>query len=511
VGKWGWLDVRSLLEEHGGARCLLRVALRLRTTMLGVALALSLMLALLVARSIALEWGGIGVALAVALVIGRAAWQTSSAVSAAKAAIERAAFTVGMTPVRLRTRPRSRRAFSPRGASFAQPVLAMALALLVADVVDNGVSLLRDTGPLPVASPIAAVAAAGVSPLFTRMPQIAGDIAVASNGDLLFADARRGVIHHFAMTALNEPARVTATVSDSDDQQVLSSDWRVNSPTAVAVGPDGDLYVADARSHRVSRINGDSGEIETLAGLDAAAFDGDLKPAVNAALNTPNGIAVGANGDIYIADSGNNRIRMISAATGLIHTIAGTGDTGPPDADDTALGDGGPAKNARLDAPMDVVVAPGGDVYIADMGHHRVRVVDGTTGIITTIAGDGVPRSAGDGGPARGASLARPVGLALSWSKQQVTVYVAEYGGAIRAITRGGSISTVRATVRFGTATRLEYLRGGWLYVVDDKGAVTVVNTSRGHAIQVAAVRGPRHELVPPLAGQPIQSGQPIQ
>ena len=506
VGKWGWLDVRSLIEEHGGARCLLHVALRLRTTMLGVALALSLMLALLVARTIALEWGGIGVALVVALVIGRAAWQTSSAVSAAKAAIERAAFTVGMTPIRLRTRPRSPRPFSPRGASFAQPVLAMALVLLVADVVDNGASLLRDTGPLPIVSPIAAIAAADLSPLFTRMPQIAGDVAVASNGDLLFADARRGVIHHFAMAALNEPARVTATVSDSDDQQVLSSDWRVNSPTAVAIGPDGDLYVADARSHRVSRINSDSGEIETLAGVGGeAGFDGELKPAVNAALNTPNGIAVAANGNIYIADSGNNRIRMISAATGLIHTIAGTGDSGPPDADDIALGDGGPAKDARLDAPMDVAVAPGGDVYIADMGHHRVRVVDGTTGIITTIAGDGAPRSTGDGGPARGASLAGPVGLALSWSKQQVTVYVAEYGGGIRAITRGGSISSVRATVRLGTPTRLEYLRGGWLYVVDDKGAVTIVNTSRGHAIQVAAARGQRQEMVSPLAGRPIQ------
>jgi len=379
------------------------------------------------------------------------------------------------------------------------------LVLLVADVVDNGASLLRDTGPLPIVSPIAAVATADATPLFTKMPQIAGDIAVASNGDVLFADARRGVIHHFAMAALNEPARVTATVSDSDDQQVLFSDWRINSPTAVAIGPDGDLYVADARSHRVSRINDDSGAIVTLAGSGAAAFDGDLKPAVSAALDTPNGIAVAANGNIYIADSGNNRIRMISAATGLIHTVAGTGETGPPDADDIALGDGGPAKNARLNAPMDVAVAPGGDIYIADMGHHRVRVVDGTTGIITTIAGDGVPRSAGDGGPARGASLAGPVGLALVWSKQQVTVYVAEYGGGIRAITRGGSISTVRATVRLGTPTRLEYLRGGWLYVVDDKGAVTIVNTSRGHAIQVAAARGPRHEMVSPLAGRPIQ------
>jgi sugar lactone lactonase YvrE len=341
------------------------------------------------------------------------------------------------------------------------------------------------------------------------MPQIAGDITVASDGYLVFADARRGLIHHFAMERLNDPTGV-AIVSDTDDrddQQVLTSDWRINSPTAVAVGPDGDLYVADARINRVSRIHGDSGEIVTVAGSGEAAFDGDLKPAATAALNTPNGIAVDPNGNIYIADSGNNRIRMVSAATGLIHTIAGTGEAGLPDAEDVALGDGGPATDARLNAPMDVAVAPGGDIYVADMGHHRVRVIDGVTGIITTIAGDGIPRSAGDGGPARGASLAGPIGLALSSSKRQTTVFVAEYlGGNVRVITRGGSISTVRATGRFRSATRLAYLRGGLLYVMDDKGAVTLVNTSRGQAVQVAAVMSPRprHEVVSPLVGQPI-------
>jgi DNA-binding beta-propeller fold protein YncE len=216
---------------------------------------------------------------------------------------------------------------------------------------------------------------------------------------------------------------------------------------------------------------------------------------------------VAANGNIYIADSGNNRIRMVSAATGLIHTIAGTGEAGPPDADDIALGDGGPAKGARLNVPMDVAIGPGGDIYIADMGHHRVRMIDGATGIITTIAGDGSPRSAGDGGPARGASLAGPVGLALSSSKRQITVFVAEYlGGNVRVIRRGGRISTVRVARRLKSASRLEYLRGGWLYVMDDKGAVTLVNTSRGEAVQVAAVmmRGQRHEPVTPLAGPPL-------
>ncbi|HVQ13723.1 MAG TPA: glycosyltransferase [Vicinamibacterales bacterium] len=513
VGKWGWLDVRSLIEEHSGARCLLRIGLRLRPTMLGVVLALSLLVALLIARTIVpvgWPWGSIGFAVAAALLVGRAARQTTLAVSATRAAVERAAFTVGMTPIRLRTRPRPRRSFTPRLASFAQPALAVALLLLIADVVDNGAALLRDPGQLPITSPIAAVTAADASPLFTRMPQIAGDIVVASNGDLLFADARSGVIHHFAKASLNDPAGVAAVSSDpddQDDQRVLSSDWRVNSPTALAIGPDGNLYVADARSNRINRIN-DSGEMVTLAGTGEPAFDGDLKPAATAALNTPNGIAVAANGNIYIADSGNNRIRMVSAATGLIHTIAGTGEAGSPDADDIALGDGGPAKDARLNTPMDVAVAPGGDIYIADMGHHRVRMIDGVTGMITTIAGDGVPRSSGDGGPARGASLAGPVALALSTSKRQVTVFVAEYlGGNVRAITRGGSISTVRAIGRFRAPSRLEYVRGGWLYVVDDKGAVTLVNTSRGHAVQVAAAmtRGQRPEVVLPVTGAPIR------
>jgi len=467
---------------------------------------------LLVARTLVLvqwPWGSIGLAVAVALAVGRAAWQTSSVVSATRAAVGRAALAVGMMPIRLRIRPRPRPSFRPRLASFARYALAPMLLLLIADVVDNGAWFLRDVGPLPVAPRIAAVAIADATPLFTRMPQIAGDIAVAGNGDLLFADARRGVIHHFAIGALNDPTGV-ATVSDTDDQddqQVLSSDWRVYSPTAVAVGPDGDVYVADARSNRVSRIHGDSGEIATLAGSGEATFDGDMKPAGISALNMPNGIAVAANGNIYIADSGNNRIRMVSAATGLIHTIAGTGEAGPPDADDFALGDGGPAKDARLSAPMDVAVGPGGDIYVADMGHHRVRVIDGATAIITTIAGDGIPRSSGDGGPARGASLAGPVGLALSSSKRQTTVFVAEYlGGNVRVITRGGSISTVRANGRFRSASRLAYLRAGWLYVMDERGAVTLVNTSRGQPVQVAAVmtRGQRHEVVSPVAVQPI-------
>jgi DNA-binding beta-propeller fold protein YncE len=334
----------------------------------------------------------------------------------------------------------------------------------------------------------------------TPAPAIAGDVAVAPNGDLIVADARRGVIHRFDMTALNEPMRVRSEVSETNDRKVLSSEWRIDAPAAVALGQDGDVYVADARGNRVSRIDGDTGKMTVIAGSGEAGFDGDLAPARSARLNAPSAVAVAPNGDVYIADSGNHRVRVVSPTTGLIRTVAGTGQTGPAGANADAIGDGGPATDAHLNTPTDIALAPDGSLYIADMGHHRVRVIDWETGRIATVAGDGRARSAGDGGPARGASLAGPAGLALSWSKRQVTVFVAEYlSGSIRAISPGGGISTVGATGRFTAPSRLAYRSGGWLYVVDER-AITVVNLWRGRTIQMATAiaRTPRHDMVEP-------------
>jgi O-antigen biosynthesis protein len=511
AGRWGWVDVRTLIEEHGGARCLLRVGLRLRPTAIGVLSVVGLILALIIAGEtfiVRWPWLSVAAALGVAVAFGRAAWQASAAVGLAREAVQRAALTGGMMPIPLRGRTPLRWQFVPRLAMFPQRVYGVLLALLAAGAVETAGSLLRDARPPRIASPIAAATLPAATLTIPRTPapgavagDIAGDIAVAPNGDLLFADSRRGVIHRFNMMPLNEPLRVRSVVGETDDRQVLSSDWRINFPTAVAVGRDGDLYIADARGNRVSRIDSESGEIVAFAGSGTAGYDGDMKPAISASLNNPTGIAVAENGDVYIADSGNHRIRVVSPISGLIWTIAGNGVVEPedsPELDDRTLGDGGRADQARLRTPTAVVLAPDGDIYIADMGHHRVRVVNGTNGIITTIAGDGEARSTGDGGPARGASLAGPVGLALSWSKQQVTVYVAEYlSGNVRAITPGGGISTVESPRRFSAPSRLAYRSGGWLYVLDEVGAVTVVNVSRGRTIQMAAAtRTPRQETV---------------
>ena len=162
---------------------------------------------------------------------------------------------------------------------------------------------------------------------------------------------------------------------------------QLDTPDGVAIAPDGDLIVADSHNDRIRRVDRPTGIITTIAGSGENGYDGDDKPAIEAALNTPSAVAAAPNGDIYIADTLNYRIRMIDAKTGLIHTVAGDGTPGDPQ----NVGDGGPATSAHLNMPSDVALAPKtGDLYIADMHHNRVRKVDAKTHIITTVAGSGV-------------------------------------------------------------------------------------------------------------------------
>ncbi len=163
---------------------------------------------------------------------------------------------------------------------------------------------------------------------------------------------------------------------------------QLDTPDGVAIAPDGDLIVADSRNDRIRRVDAPTRVITTIAGSGETGYDGDEKPAIEAALNTPDAVMAAPNGDIYIADTLNNRIRMVDHATGFIHTVAGDGQPGG----DGPIGDGGPATSAHLFMPSDVQVASNGDLYIADMQHNRVRRVDARTQIITTVAGNGALR-----------------------------------------------------------------------------------------------------------------------
>jgi sugar lactone lactonase YvrE len=311
---------------------------------------------------------------------------------------------------------------------------------------------------------------------------VAGALAVAPNGDLFLADPTHGVIRRFDTRPFEQPSGKPVVL---DNAEFASLDFA--SPADVAVGANGDLFVADAQNDRICRIDRATGRILTIAGSGVAAFDGDLKQATQAALQAPNAVAVARNGDLYIADTGNNRVRVVEQATGLIRTFAGDGISGSG----TQIGDRGPALRAHLDHPTDVAIAPNGDVYIADMGHHRVRVVDARTGVITTVAGDGRDALRGDGGPAVTASLSGPAGLALVPSGRRVVLYIADYyNNRVRTVGIDGRIATVPGLGSFAAPLRLAMRPGGWLYVASDTGTVIAVNVNKA-PLQMATVRAP--------------------
>ena len=172
----------------------------------------------------------------------------------------------------------------------------------------------------------------------------------------------------------------------------------VRSPLGLLVDSDGNLVLSDAGNHRIRKVDLTSGIISTLVGTGEAILSGDEGPATEAALNSPGGVARDQAGNLFIADRNDNRIRRVDASTGIITTVAGSGIFGPGTG--TFSGDGGPATEATLNAPIDVTVDGEGHLFIADVPNYRIRRVDAVTGIITTVAGTGEISFSGDGGPA---------------------------------------------------------------------------------------------------------------
>jgi streptogramin lyase len=177
-------------------------------------------------------------------------------------------------------------------------------------------------------------------------------------------------------------------------------------PTGVAVDSAGNVFVADFNNQRIRRVDATTGIITTVAGNGVPDFIGDGGLATDASLRYPNGVAVDGAGNLFIADWGNERIRRVDAVTGIISTVAGTGIPG-------VGGDGGLATGASLNSPTGAAVDGSGNLFIADYGNQRIRRVDAVTGIITTVAGIGVQGFAGDGGLATDASLSNPTGVAV--------------------------------------------------------------------------------------------------
>src|SRR5438094_295484 len=188
-------------------------------------------------------------------------------------------------------------------------------------------------------------------------------------------------------------------------------------PTAVATDSAGNIYIAAPGGNRVFAVDG-SGKIRVVAGSGVEAFNGNDGPTKNASLdlgvnNLPNGIAVDAKGNIFFVDKFNNQIRSVDTTTGIITTFAGSGPGGYYSGGYS--GDGGPATSARLNLPGEIAFDTNGNLFIADSQNGRVRRVDASTGIITTFAGSGQSGVSGDGGLATSVDIS-PVGVAIESS-----------------------------------------------------------------------------------------------
>jgi uncharacterized protein (TIGR03437 family) len=327
----------------------------------------------------------------------------------------------------------ARLALSKQGELF----VSVSAANEVLKIAANGTLITVIVGNIPVFGQSVAYAIAGYSgdggPGTSAQLNRPAGIALDDGGNLFIADQGNDVIRKLTPEGIITTAFGSHTEGFSGDGGLAAS-ASFNSPEDLAFDAQGNLYVADSANYRIREV-GRSGGISTVAGSGAYRFSGDGSPAVTATFNRLEALTVDSTGTLYIADTYNQRIRKVTK-DGIITTFAGTGEAG-------FSGDDGAATSAQLNYPLGVAVDNVGNVFIADYSNSRIRKVT-PLGVITTVAGTGSFDYSGDNGPAKGASLNKPDAVAVDAANN---LFIADSGNfRIREVSPAGIISTFAGT-----------------------------------------------------------------
>jgi uncharacterized protein (TIGR03437 family) len=262
-------------------------------------------------------------------------------------------------------------------------------------------------------------------------------IAVDSSGNLYIADTSNCVVRKVTSSGtISTIGGNNSTGCGYAGDGAGATSAQINHPSGIVVDAKGKVYIADT-SNNIVRVITTDGNIATYAGNFGAGvgFTGDGGPATSARLNNPQGLALDSSGNLYIADGNNHRIRVVNASTGVISTVVGSSTLGG------FAGDGGLATKARLNTPKGIALDSVGNLYIADTFNSRIRIVS-PAGTISTVAGNGSTGSGGDGQLATTASLYFPSGVVVDTLSQNVYV-VDNQNNVVRLLTVNPATPTI--------------------------------------------------------------------
>ena len=331
-------------------------------------------------------------------------------------------------------------------------------------------------------------------------------VAVDASGNLFIADDQASLIQE-----VNRASGLLTTIAGGGDADPFTNatlpatSIALALPTGVAVDAAGDVFINDLGSNRIQEVNHASGLLTTVVGGLLFGYNGDNIPATSAELDGDAAIAVDAAGDLFLSDLGNNRIREVNAATGLITTVAGIGVAG-------FNGDNIAATSAELNDPGALAVDAAGDLFFTDWNNNRVREVNHATGRITTVAGNGKAGYAGDNGLAVSAELNRPAAVAAGAAGN---LFIADYGNnRVREVNHAtGVITTVAGNGVAGyngsniAATAVELNQPDGL-AVDAAGDLFINDSGNRRILEMAAAHAPDHLVV--IAGASSTAGKTV-